>query len=523
MRYGRGKFSHHSAYIAYQQMIVSHPHYAGMPGAVTAEGKPLWQVSSGKTTSFYIYYQARRDWWTAKANTLGLPGRNGDNDRWTIAARLIHPTGYRPCLICGHKKNVGYFYVNKFASKKLSRLAPGFSASPGEPIDAVLERLRKRLRPTEYEGIARTLFSERAKHFSRHGITTTAFERSASLKSLWLSPGFMGNPPYRFDGLHDYCTGCRKGNDPGRADANMRTYNIDRRAFEWWSDGNWAVADALYNLAGPGECQLCVPPKRVRKVSPDHVGPLACGFKQIPFFRPTCRACNSAKNRRMSAEDVALLIQREIDTGETVAGWHARVIWDTLKHSAVDNDKAATLSTYLRGLQDVYLRTLAALLAQGHARLLRTLLRPDYALESYQFEGLNSGTLEYASIKSLPQDTPLRRKRRSRVIRVAFDSLRTYVTKKVTRRRICEPFRTHGKKITSDVLVAASLLEPHSLDEEWRQVVEKILRSTKNAERAIATALAREESGDACDGPNDEGVWCEFRNSVRALCDDISL
>ena len=63
------------------------------------------------------------------------------------------------------------------------------------------------------------------------------------------------------------------------------SYNHDRRSFEWWAEGNWALADALYNKAGPGYCHYPGCNKKLDRVSPDHVGPLACGFKQLP---PIC-------------------------------------------------------------------------------------------------------------------------------------------------------------------------------------------------------------------------------------------
>ena len=73
-RYGRGKFEAHSNYLEYMEMIVNHPNYVGMPNARSEDGHINWQVSSGKTTSFYKFYQERFSWWIAKADSLGLPG-----------------------------------------------------------------------------------------------------------------------------------------------------------------------------------------------------------------------------------------------------------------------------------------------------------------------------------------------------------------------------------------------------------------------------------------------------------------
>ena len=128
------------------------------------------------------------------------------------------------------------------------------------------------------------------------------FSKSQHIRSTKLSPGYMGDCPHRLDGLHDYCTFCRKRNDPGRSDENMRTYNHDRRAFMWWAEGDWKIADTLYNSATAGVCVNCG--KKIKKISPDHVGPLACGFQQNAFFEPLCGKCNSAKNRRFTFDNV---------------------------------------------------------------------------------------------------------------------------------------------------------------------------------------------------------------------------
>lgn len=131
------------------------------------------------------------------------------------------------------------------------------------------------------------------------------FAKTGHVRSTKLSPGYMGDCPHRLDGIHDYCLRCRKKNDPGRSDENMRTYNHDRRAFMWWAEGDWKIADALYNSAGPGTCVNCG--KTVKKISPDHVGPLACGFQQNSFFEPLCGRCNSAKNRRFTSNKMSIV------------------------------------------------------------------------------------------------------------------------------------------------------------------------------------------------------------------------
>jgi len=492
IRYGRGKFTHHDNYIDYQTMIANHPNYSKMPGAFTADGKPFWQVSSGKTTSFYHFYEARRDWWTAKADELGLPGVGQENDRWTIAARKIHPEGYRDCLICGEKKNVGYFYLNAPVANRLNKNFKKLIVQPLQPIGNVLAILATELKPPQLKKLLSSMFPERQNYFLKFRYTVTAFEKSNYLRTHWLSPGFMGNPPYRFDGLHDYCTACRKSNDPGRSDENMQSYNHDRRAFEWWAEGNWALADALYNSAGPGFCNLCSPPKPLKKVSPDHIGPLACGFKHHPYFRPTCTFHNSSKQARMRVQDVKDLITYELSTGESPASWHVRPLWDHLKGSVYTSKQAVELSAIMRAMQDLYLRCLFGLFESGHVRFLRTLLHPEYALWTYTFTDLNTSELTFTGVRESGTDNKSRRSLRARTVRIAFAELVNYVKKEVPERRIRQIFSVQHPEVVAAIVAEANKDNSEIIDKKWAAAVGEAQSNPDICEEKIAKLLQKE-------------------------------
>ena len=74
-KYGRGKFEAHPDYIEYMEFIVDHDTYKDMPNAISIDTNRInWQVSSGKSTSFYTYYEDRFRWWVNKADSLGLDG-----------------------------------------------------------------------------------------------------------------------------------------------------------------------------------------------------------------------------------------------------------------------------------------------------------------------------------------------------------------------------------------------------------------------------------------------------------------
>ena len=101
IKYGRGKFTPSEAYIRYINKIADSPVYNGMPAKRSDSGKVNWQCSSGKGTSFYKHYPDRLAWWVRRADELGLKGSGSSDDRLTIAARMIHPTRKKVCLVCG--------------------------------------------------------------------------------------------------------------------------------------------------------------------------------------------------------------------------------------------------------------------------------------------------------------------------------------------------------------------------------------------------------------------------------------
>lgn len=448
---------------------MKHPVYEDMPGAVDPDGHINWQVSSGLTTSFNKYYGARVDWWTQVADNLDLPGRGNSSDRFTISARMIHPFGYRPCRLCGIPHNVGYFYLNSRGAANLNSagIAIGFDRA-----DSVSKLLDLRVPEAELEGIIRELFPERSRFFDEYGSTPIAFERANYLRSPWLSPGFMGNPPDRLDGFHDYCLDCRQKNDPGRSVENLRSYQHDRRAFELWAEGDWALADSVFNAAGPGICSEPTCGIVLAKVSPDHVGPLACGFKQIPLFVPLCLNHNSSKNRRMRLVDVERLLAYEQQSGESVASRQVRGLWDCAKHRTVTDAAAKELSDLMRALEDCYLRCLYELCRSGHAGLLSTLLSPEFAYNDYEIVDLDPATLQFRSYKVAGHhQTPLRRSLAQRTVRIAFEKLTTSVEQKRRQdRKLRNVFSGAAcDETTRQILRFADALPRGEVEEAWAE------------------------------------------------------
>lgn len=491
IRYGRGKFPAHDNYITYMNSIVENEIYKTMPNLRSTDGRINWQVSSGKTTSFYEYYVARFDWWVKVADRLNLPGTGNSNDRFSIAARIIHPTKLRACRLCGEEMYIGYMYVNDKLAKRWNRISRTEAFLKQEEICTAVCKLVDIIGEQDTIAEIKQLFPEKLEYFSllECGDYPGFFFNSQHIRSNQLSPGYMANPPDRMDGFHDYCLHCRKSNDPGRSDENMQTYNHDRRAFMWWAEGDWKVADAIYNCAGEGVCANCG--RVVAKVSPDHIGPLACGFKQSGYYEPLCGRCNSSKNRRFTFHNVESLIEHERISRESVASWQVRALWDTVKDVITNDEQAKVLSNYMRAMQDYYLRLLGEIAKRRHFVFLSCFLHPEYAYFDVSFEGLNPSTLEYDCCKKSKIHSSGSRSLAARAVRIAFEELFEYCSKPPEKRKVNRLFaaireedldRIEGlfgriAKSETDYTYAIVLLsEQYSVDEKDSRI-QKIIES----------------------------------------------
>jgi len=471
VKYGRGKFETHPNYIKYMESIVQSDQFSGMPNAIS-DGKINWQVSSGKTTSFYRFYNQRMAWWEKKADSLNLPGKGSEKERFTISARMINPTGYRACMLCGDDWNVGYFYLNTNFYKRLKRFCPNAQLFKWQPIDSAIHELKKHKTIKQISTFIIPFFPEKEEFFKKHGVSKEAFEKSNYINAKrWLSPGYMGNPDSRLDGFHDYHFECRKNKDPGRFDANMKTYSHDRRSFEYWAQGNWMLADALYNKAGIGACLDCSDGAALVKISPDHIGPISCGFKQLAYYKPLCASHNSAKNRRFTKFDVDLLIDYEKENTTSVASFQIQRHWDLYKTKVRNDEDTKQLSNSLRSLQDSYFRILHTLWTHGHQRFICTLLSPKHAFDVIKFEEVDGSTLTFKGVTITKKITPSRKSLYTRGIRIALTSLQQYFSKDTSSRKLYRKDFDDNIELIDKLVSKLSEHEYTDIDELWASKV----------------------------------------------------
>ncbi|MBK8294182.1 MAG: Alw26I/Eco31I/Esp3I family type II restriction endonuclease [Solirubrobacterales bacterium] len=315
-------------FVSYAYALVASDEYRDMPCTTDEDGKVDWTIPTGRARGSKNWdgNQRRKDWWREKAADLGIR----EDGHWiSRVARELHPWGWKPCQTCGRWMRLSYSYPT---ARTIARLNEGLDEEDLLELSDFLDI---------YE-IADHLFSSSDPAPARRQLES-AFPELVPLASLSvdevkgeleakvvkpqlrgrLSPGAMSNPPDRLDGFHTYNLCCRSTQDTGRTVENLRTYGVDRRAFEHWSEGNWEAANVLMNQAGPGECPLC---GEFSKLSADHIGPISLGFQHSVYFEAICVGCNSGKNNRMRFRDITALRAIE-ERNESVVSWQARSVW----------------------------------------------------------------------------------------------------------------------------------------------------------------------------------------------------
>jgi len=336
----RKKRDWHQKFKQYMSFIVNHPNYNGMPFLYKNNGEIRWIVARSSEKGL-----ARLGWWDEKREELGIP----KDGAWiSKTAKAIHPTGEKPCQICGKVMKLDYVYPNKKGG---------------------------------------------------------------------LSPGAMSNAPDRLDGFHSYNLCCRSKQDTGRHKSNLARYGEDRRAYENWAEGDWKAASWLM--------------KEFQKhgVSPDHLGPISLGFKHTPKFRPLSRAANSARNNRMTFNDIKLLIKDE--KKEDVVSTHSKYIWDLLKNKVIDDTGALQISKLMRENMHCVL-SIFSFLAENNYRdfLIKNFLHPEYSEYSIKFESFDPKTGLYKRMIKTKGTKKQYRNNAERYIRISFESLEQYSQKK---------------------------------------------------------------------------------------------
>lgn len=439
----KGKKVSNPAFSKYKEFIASHPAYSGMPDLRYPDGRIQWETPSNrKSGEFKDSHDKRLQWWKNKAAEIGI---STTEDKWiSKVAKRIHPTGIRPCPVCGKELEIRYAYLSKRFIKRVHLLDFYNNDIEMTEITHILDFVTEFI--TEYKNHAIhtlpiLLSCKEAPDIPKLSTLSEWLEwidqKYIPLEPSILGPGSMSNAPDRLDGFH-YNRCCRKKTDKGRSDANLASYSKDRRAFENWSDGNWITANMLmgYIKSNPALRQEpCAnfgdAHEHPLPCDADHIGPISLGFCHRPEFQLLCSPCNSAKNNRLYFSDVQHLIAVE-STGETVTTWYATPVWNLCKNKVTNAETALRLSKIMRDNRNIALMLLSKFMTSGECLFLLSLLNLQYA--DYQYQIIPDSQEIYNHIVTVDftyETSSLRyvtiQKRRK--IRIAFESLSDYATK----------------------------------------------------------------------------------------------
>jgi Alw26I/Eco31I/Esp3I family type II restriction endonuclease len=431
------------AFSRYQEEIIGHPAYAGMPDLRYPDGHIQWEAPSNRSGGqFKDSHDKRLQWWREKANEIGVPITT---KQWiSRVAKTIHPTKRRPCKVCGRVMDIRYCYLSSSMLGRIEKLpfyADDIELDECTSILDFLVEYTERYGGVAFESLPALLTCKAVPDVPDFGNDVDMWERWLEEEYIpkepsLLSPGAMSNAPDRLDGFHSYNRCCRPNADKGRSKINLASYSTDRRAFEYWVDGNWVAANKTMGLirSDPEIKELACynegdSREHPKPCSADHVGPISLGFSHQPFFRLLCSPCNSAKNNRMYYSDVKYLIARESE-GVQVASWYLEPVWTLTKNWINNDDDALRLAKILRDNRYNAMEILAKLLDDSLLAVLVSYLNLDYASRAYHLIDweVQDGVLEAQFMES---DSSLEytRIQKARRFRVAIQSLRDYSEK----------------------------------------------------------------------------------------------
>jgi Alw26I/Eco31I/Esp3I family type II restriction endonuclease len=497
--------------------IVADPAYAEMPCTTDDEGKIDWSIPSNRKEGSKNWNgnALRRDWWRARAAEVGV---DITKKNWLSAtAKRIHPLHRKPCQTCGRWMSLRYAYPTASFLKYLNRtLAPDAQLERHDFLDIfeVAEHLEAELGFKGAREVLAAKFPALAAAGDGDALRRTLEDAVVPDEPRQLSPGAMSNAPDRLDGFHSYNLCCRSHQDTGRSSQNLRSYGVDRRAFEQWCEGDWTAANYLMTQVGVGTCATC---GRVAQLTADHIGPISLGFAHSPYFAAVCISCNGSKNNRMALADVERLLEleHELDlkeSDEPTVSWQAKALWDLCKREVGDDAAALLLSRLMRANQHLYLQTLAEIKDAGLADCLLQFLKPGGAEYRVVFRDLDPETLRHGGYSREPRQATYARSQGARMVRIAFEALSEYAQKARRNVRRIDDSRIDEARRRLD----AALKRAQQAGGAWREDLNEVLELESSSQDVYLAGLF--EDGYA--PPDDFGY---VREALGEFFDTVAL
>lgn len=379
---GRNDRNWHPRFISYMNMIVNHPNYKGLEIKKKKDGTLSWIAPAESEIG-----QKRIEWCLNKAKELGLENKPGV---YADVMLIIHPTKWKVCQTCGKEMSLYYHYPNSNFLKSLNAEF-GTEFTDCDHISDIWDDLVNTYNFSEKD-VSSFLIKKGGLNLN---CTSTKDEIIDALEiacrkggKKCLGPGAMSNFPDRFDGFHTYNRCCRSTQDTGRHKENLKSYTKDRRAYEYWSDGNIHAANQFMGSSF------------FKGTSADHIGPISLGFIHDPhYLQPMKSNDNSSKRDRLQVEDVEKIIETYNKTKVYPMSWFSSLIWDFIKQNYQKNkDKVPTvyrdaLKQNMANFMYVLFEVLNKCPNNGENFLVKSFLEPNYKYFNYSYSFDDKGNI----------------------------------------------------------------------------------------------------------------------------------
>ncbi|UTH01831.1 hypothetical protein KFV05_08915 [Macrococcoides canis] len=413
----------HENFKNYMNFIVKHQNYHGMPIEYKQDNSIKW-IANKKSKSGL----KRVEWIDKQAKKLNIERNAG---YYAKVMYMIHPTKEKPCQICGESMSLSYIYPNHHLKKYLAKHY-GIVPDVFDDIFIIYEKLDKLgidMNNFIIYLIGKVKLDTSVISNNNHKSILTMIENHCRNNgNKLLGPGAMSNFPDRLDGFHTYNRCCRSKEDTGRSKENLRTYSKDRRAYEYWSDGNIHAANKFmkheYFIGSTA----------------DHIGPISLGFKHDPLFLTKMDSrSNSSKNNRLSIGDIKKLISIEKNSGIVPASIYSSIIWKNLKDD-FENNPNFQLKEWQEKLDlntKAYMKLLYSILLFpdniGEKFLIEKIIRPKMEYFKYDYLFDNDGNIINKTPRKVNESN---KKEFERFIKVSIKSLHDFEEKTNRKRKI---------------------------------------------------------------------------------------
>ena len=125
----------------------------------------------------------------------------------------------------------------------------------------------------------------------------------------------------------------------------------------------------------------------------------------------------------------------------------------------------------MRSLQDIYIRTLHRVYANGNGGILTIFLHPELAGYKVKFISLDRSTLSFQSYTKTDFKSRLRTSLSGRVVRIAFEKLNLYAKKDFGDRKLCKDFQDGFNESIENIIALAAKFAKEPRIVMWRKAL----------------------------------------------------